>query len=45
MLEQTDAIRNEVLETITFLLSYPTVYPTHSPLTKQQIRTFTCTYH
>ena len=26
MLERTDAITNEVLEPITFLLAYPTVY-------------------
>jgi len=26
MLEQTDAITNEVLEPITFVLAYPTVY-------------------
>jgi negative regulator of sigma E activity len=26
MLELTDAIRNEVLEPITFVLAYPTVY-------------------
>jgi hypothetical protein len=26
MLERTDVITNEVLETITFILAYPTVY-------------------
>jgi len=25
MLERTDAIKNEVLETVTFVLAYPTV--------------------
>jgi len=27
MLERTDAITNEVLEPITFVLAYPTVHP------------------
>jgi hypothetical protein len=29
MLERTDAITNEVLELITFVLAHPTVFPTH----------------
>ena len=31
MLERTDAITNEVLEPITFVLAYPVVLPGNSP--------------
>jgi len=31
MLEQTDAVTNEVLEPITFVLAYPTIYTGFRP--------------
>jgi len=36
MLERTDAITNEVLEPITFILAYPTLLPVSSAVPMRQ---------
>jgi hypothetical protein len=44
MLERTDAIRNEVLEPITFVLAYPTVSPMRTLIAYTHTHTHTHTH-